>query len=1182
MKKKQNLWLSYGISLGKMIKIMRFTIFIVLISLSQAFAVNSYSQQTKLTINLTDVTVEKVIDEIEKTTDFFFLYNRNRINVDRKVDLRVQDESVSEVLDKIFEGTEVSYTIKNRQILLISNASDGESEFVSQQPKSVSGKITDASGLPLPGVAVVVKGTTRGTLSDTEGNYYISGLKKEDTLVFSFVGMKAWEEVVGQKTTIDIEMEDETFSVDEVVVTGYTQQYRRDISASVAKVDMKALDSNPASSLTSLLSGQAAGLQSITRSGIPGASGGGLVIRGNTSLSASDGVEGMSNPLYIVDGVQMSLQDLAGFDVSQNDFLSTLNPNEIQSIDILKDAAATAIYGSRGANGVIIISTKRGTKGESRVNASVARGIVLEPEKLDVFTGEAERDEKLRIYQETLTNLFGEQAWVDVRNGLEVQGYMLPAVLTDKYNPAFNNAYDFQDMFYKSGITQNYDLSIEGGSQSSSYRVGLSHYNEKGIIVGYGFSRTTLNASLVSDINKYFHNDLVIRYSFLDRKGGLNDYMRAMPTSPTELPSSLFYMSDEELGRLSGELGDAFNKNKSHSLTLSDGLRVKFTDHLALNNQASVMLMFGANDYFIPSSARADGESYGKSQSSTNVTFNGNSVLNYNREFDNHRLTVLMGTEINSDVQQMSWIEAENGSSDYLKVIQGYQKENINGYSDRVTTNMLSYFGSLSYGFNENKYQIEGVIRRDGSSRFGKNNKWATFPSVKGHWVFSKEAWMEGFADWLDFGKIRVSYGSSGSIAGDPLLQYNSLVSINNIGAGMNDIYRNDMDVKTYGGKTVLISDFDKVANRGLSWSKSTEINYGIDLEMFNRRLFVSGDIYSKYISDLVYTSNLPPYLGFNSIESNLVDMINSGFELNVRAYLFPRTNDFQWEWTANLSRNKSVIAELGNGGRDYINGDYAFVVGRPAFQYYTYEYIGALDSYDDLPVNPATGEALKYYGGDAGLALGLQGKIFPGMPLFTDVNGDFQIDGANYGNDKKIIENKSPEPKIMGGLHTSIKYKSLSLRIQSSFAFGHHIFNTTLQEQLSTYDDMNAFVTSALYKTDESKFWKGPGDGSYYPMQYVEYSDGGSVRAFRRSSMFIEKGDYWSVDNATLSYNVPKDILASLKIRGLNIYCTGNNLLMWKKSGVLDPRTVSKTGYYNGDGYPISRSFILGLQFQL
>lgn len=1167
--------------LRKKLRLMKLTLLLIMLTVFGSYAIESYSQSAMLTLNLEKSTINSVLKEIENQSEFRFFYS-GEVNVDKTTSVNVNKKNIMETLDVALNGTGIRYEIYGRQVALLARQESGLPSGINQQQQvSITGKVIDQTGSPLPGVTVVIKGTTNGTITDASGNYRMNNVNPGSVLIYSFVGMRTEEVAVGNKTVLNVTLTEESFGIEEVVAVGYTRQNRRDVSSSIAKVDMKALENNPSSSLVNLLSGQAAGLQSIVRSGTPGAAGSGLVIRGNTSLSASDGISGISNPLYIVDGIPMSLQDIAGFDVSQNDFLSTLNPNEIKSIDILKDAAATAIYGSRGANGVIVITTKRGISGEPRFSASVTEGVIFTPEKLQVYVGEAERQEKLRMYEETLTNLFGNQAWVDVRNGLEVMGYMLPSVLTDKYNPAFNNAYNFQDMFYQSGFTQNYDLSMDGGSETNSYRVGLSHYDEKGVLVGYGFSRTTLNASLVTDINKYLHNDFIVRYSFLDRKGGLNDYMKAMPTSPTNLPSSLFYRTPEELERMSGELGEAYNKNVSHSLSFSDALRIKFSQYLTLDNQASASLMFGSNNYFIPTTARSDNKSYGQSQSSINSSFNVNSVMNYHRVFDNHRVTLLAGTEVNSDVQQMSWITADNGTSDYLKVIQGFQKVDINGFSNIVTTNMLSFFGSASYGFKENKYQVEGVIRRDASSRFGANNKWATFPSVKVHWVFSKEPWMQAQSDWLDFGKIRISYGTSGSIAGDPLLQYNSLISTNNAGAGMNNIYANKMDVKTYGGNTILISDFNKVSNKSLSWSKSEEINYGIDLELLDRRLFVTGDVYSKYISGLVYTSYLPPYLGFTSIQSNLVDMISNGFEMSFTGYLFPRTSDFQWEWTANFSRNKTIIANLGNGGRDYISGDYAFVVGRPAFQYYTYEYLGALDSYDDLPVNPATGEALKYLWADAGLALGLQGKIFPGMPLFTDVNGDYMIDGGNYGYDKKIIENKSPEPDIMGGLHTTLRYKGLSLRVQSSFAFGHHIFNTTLQEQLATYDDNVAFFTKALYKVDSDKFWREPGDNSYYPMRYVSYSDGGSVRAFRRSSMFLEKGDYWSLDNITLSYNLPKNLLSSMKIRGVNVYGTARNVFLWKQSGVLDPRAVSKTGYYNGNGYPISRSFVMGFQFQ-
>lgn len=1052
------------------------------------------------------------------------------------------------------------------------------------QEITVSGQVRDAGdNHPLVGATVRIKDTTSstaamtGSYTDDSGHFEIQA-HGTGTLIVSSIGYVTKEIPVNQRTVINVVLQPDSKSLNEVMVVGYKTVTKRDVSGAVSSIDMEELQDIPSASLVTLLKGKAPGVQAVVRTGLPGGAGGGLVVRGNTSLSAASDVTGLSNPLYIVDGVPMSLTDLAGFNVTQNDFFATLNPNDIKSIDILKDAAATAIYGSRGANGVVIIETKRGHEGKTRFTFSSAAGVNFQPKKMPVYIGEAEREEKLRLYRESLSALFGDRAWIDVRNGLEVMGYMLPPVLTDKNNPAFNNAYDYQDLFYQNGFTQQYNLDMDGGTAKSAFRVGLGYYKEKGILVGFDFSRFTLNASLTNDITKSVHNDLVVRLTYLNRHGGQNDNLRSFPTSPTNLPSSLYYRTPEELDLLSGKLGDTYQSNKSYLTSISEALRITLAKGLTWDNQGSVSGNFGRKDYFVPSSASDNLLSYAESSTSGSFTFNMHSILSYYKRKGDHEITALAGTELNMDQQSLTSLYGEGGSSDYIKVVQGFKKENINGYSDIVKTNLFSYFGNLAYGYKD-RYKIEGVIRRDASSRFGENNKWATFPSIKGYWIFSEEPWLNRINNIVSFGKLRISYGSSGSIDGDPLLQYNSFIPTDNIGAGINNIYSNKQNVATYGGQGVLISDFDKIANQSLSWSKSTEVNYGLDLQLFEHRIYVTANLYSRYIKGSVFTSNLSPYMGFSSIRSNLVDLISNGWELAFTGYLFPRNNEFQWDWTLNLSRNKTVVAQLGNGGRDYINGNYAFVEGRPAFQYYTYEYLGPLQHLDDLPVNPMTGEPLKYLWADAGLALNQQGKIFPGMPVFTDVNGDYLVDGGDYGYDKKIIPGKSPEPNIMGGLNTNIKYKNFGLRIQSSFAFGHYIFNTSLQQMLAQYDDNVLFFTKALYDLSGAvDFWEKPGDDAFYPMRYISYSDGGSSRSFRESSMFIARGDYWSIDNITLSYNLPHQFVDKFGIRGLNVYTTMMNVYMWKSSLVPDPRVITKTGYYNGQGYPISRRMVLGL----
>ncbi|RYG21351.1 MAG: hypothetical protein EOO07_02820, partial [Chitinophagaceae bacterium] len=333
------------------------------------------------------------------------------------------------------------------------------------QDITVTGRITDKqTNLPLEGASVGLKNTNTGSTVDAQGNYSIKA-PANGTLVFSFMGYATQEVAISNRVLINIQLAKTDKDMDGVVVVGYKTVQRKDVSGAVSSIDVKDLQDIPSASLVNLLAGKAPGVQAVVRTGLPGGSGGGLVVRGNTSLSDASDVNGLSNPLYVVDGVPVSLSDLAGFDVSQNDFFATLNPDDIASIDILKDAAATAIYGSRGANGVVIIKTRRGRNMKTRFNLSSVRGVNFEPEKLKVFIGEAERQEKNRLYKESLKTLFGDRAWIDVRNGLEVEGYMLPAVLTDKYNPAFNNAYDYQNLFYQKGIANQVDLSMEGGNE---------------------------------------------------------------------------------------------------------------------------------------------------------------------------------------------------------------------------------------------------------------------------------------------------------------------------------------------------------------------------------------------------------------------------------------------------------------------------------------------------------------------------------------------------------------------------------------------------------------------------------------------------------------------------------------------------------------------------------------------
>lgn len=1167
------------------LRAMRITIFLTLACVVNLYA-TGYSQGTKLTLNLKDVKLSDIFNVIQQKTSYQFLYNDEEVAKAPLVSVHVKDATVRDIMAVCFTGSyPLEYKIEDSTIIImekpIFSHIPGFPPILKMFQFIIKGKVTDSLGKPLIGVSVRVKGTSTGTVTDANGNYSLTLENRNGILVFSYIGYIKKEVAIGNQSDINVTLEETNSNLNQVVVVGYKSVTERNLSGAVSSVNMDELKSIPSASLLSLLAGKVPGMQVVMRTGLPGGSTGGLVIRGNTNLSAADNVTGLSNPLYIVDGVPISLSDLAGFDVTQNDFFATLNPNDIQSIEILKDAAATAIYGARGANGVVIITTKHGYSGATRFNFSYAYGVNFQPPKLKVYIGEAEREQKLKLIKSSLAALFGEDtSFVDVRNGLEILGYALPPVLTDKNNPAFNNAYDYQNMFYQNGLTQQYNLDMEGGNEKNTFRVGLGYFKERGILVGFNFSRYTLNASLINNLPGNISNTLSMRFSYLGRLGGNTDNMRSFPTDPTQLPSSLYYKTPQELAYFHGQLGDTRQSNNSYLGSISEEIKIPVTKDISWDNMGAFSSNFGRSDYFVPSTASVNQQSYSSASASENFTISAHSTLSYYHKSKNHAITGLAGTEINLERQSAVNLIGQNGPSDYIQVVQGFKKGNIDGTSDYVKTNMFSYFGDVAYAYKD-RYDIEGTIRRDASSRFGGNNKWASFPSIKGYWIFSDEPWMKSTNKALSFGKMRLSYGMSGNVDSDPLLQYNSLITPTNIGADLNNIYENKLQVGTYGGGNSVISDFNKIANNSLSWEKTSEIDYGLDLQFFDHRLYFTGDVYSKYIKGAVFTSQLAPYVGYNSIRSNLVDMIANGWEVSLNGYLFPRDSKFQWSWTLNLSRNQTVIAKLGNGGRDFISGNYAFVQGEQAFQYYTYNYLGPLQRVNDLPVNPMTGQPLQYLWADAGLALNEQGKIFPGMPLFKDVNGDYLIDGDSYGYDDMIIPNKSPEPKLIGGLNTSLQYKGLTLRVESSFEFGFYVFNTSLQQMLSHYDDPIAFYEYALYQLPTSvSFWQKPGDKAYYPMRYISYSDGGSARSFRPSSMFIEKGNYWSIDNATLSYNLPERITKKLGVKGVNVYTTIENVYMWKSSIVPDPRIISKTGYYDGQGYPISRSMLFGIKF--
>lgn len=1051
----------------------------------------------------------------------------------------------------------------------ISNEKDHTATAVNAIP--IRGTVTGEDGNPLSDVSVTIKGTKRGTVTDANGKFTIDATPGM-VLVISSIGFETKEVTVGSQTTLNIRISPRISTFEETVVIGYGSARKRDVTASTSSIKMEEMKDIPTTNLVSALAGKASGLQGVVRTGAPGAAGG-IQIRGTTYISTNiDDAKGLSNPLYVIDGVPTSLEELGGVDVTNIDYLASLNMEDIESIDILKDASAAAIYGSRGANGVIVIKTKRGRTGKTRLNFTSYTGINTRPDPFQVYTGAAERRKKLQILQSSVL------APVDQRNGLEVMSYIVPLLLTDSLNPAFNNNYDYQDLFYRNGVTQSYFMDVSGGPEQTNYRLSLGYDNEKGTVTATGFERFTLSSSISNIFAPGVKNDLRFRGAYMNRQTGIDskDPRRTFPVSPLELRSSLFYQTPEELATLTGQLTDLYNTNRNTELSLYDFLTVDFAKDFQFNAELSGQMWISRQNFFQPAAIRSIGQSYASFNRSINYSLNAQPYLSYRKQISDHTISAMAGYAVNFRQAETEWAAAENGPNDAVRVIQGFSRDNLNAASDISISALISYYGRLGYEY-KNRYLVNVNFRREASSRFGKSSRWGNFPSVSAGWVVSDEPFFQPLDHIVNFLKIRGSYGINGNQHNDDYLKYNAYQAISDVGG----IYANRMSVRGYGGTSAVVPNYNQPANNQLSWEETRQWNIGGELGLLNDRITVTADAYHKYTDGIIFDAQFPDYSGYSSSKGNFVDVVNMGWELSVEGFIFPRKNKFSWSVQTYFAQNRNYIARLPNGGRDYINTNqgYAYVTGQPTNLYYMAEYLGVVRDVSTLPVNPLNGIPLRI-AGDFGL--GLQwpsGYYYPGLPRFTDVDGDFMIN--NDDRDRKFIEGKSPNPKIVGGVNMFFKYEQFSLRLMSNFSFGSWIYNYTLQKQIDRFNASYVWYSGALYSLYESYgfYDREKGGQSELPMLEVEYSDGGGVRSFRRSSMFLERGDYWKISDAILTYTLPARWTNRIAASQAQVNIAVSNLCQWQASSVPDATLVNARGEDYGDGYPLGRRYNIGLR---
>ncbi len=1052
------------------------------------------------------------------------------------------------------------------------------------QERSLTGMVTDEKNQPLAGATVAVKKGTATTVTNADGKFTMKVPAGKVALLITYVGFENLSVTVGEtQTSLMARMNEKSQTkMDEVVVVGVQRQTKRNSTVALSSVLSKDIENLPSPSVDQLLQGRVAGLNVQIGSGEPGVAPT-VVVRGNsrvnTDISNDPNVaqaSALSGPLYVIDGIPTNPEDISNsIDATGTNYLAGININDIESVDVQKDAAATAAWGSRGANGVIYIKTKKGRSNRPEFRVNAYGGITQQPQLLNTVTGAAERKLKMDLISQYAT---------------ASQLASLPQILTDYNNPAFNNAEDWQGLFYKSGSVKNVDATMSSGTEAVSYRISMNYFDEKGIIENFGFKRYSARGNFDFKINPKLNGQFIVALSKSDRQRGkkYNNSDDNTPVSGSTQPSSLYRVSAFDSANYTGLAGRLRNKNINDFYTASLSLNYAILPNLRYTFQGAANISNNNRDYFLPSDldqvavAAGSGQaSYAQADKGTYSTYFFSNTVSFNKKLsgkkDHDHTFVLTGSQqFNRSVSSSSNTGGYNVPSNNIQVVSGVPQADLFGSSSYAADAMFSLLGQAQYDY-DGKYLLYGSYRGDASSRFGDNTKWGYFPAVGAGWVVTDEKFMDKLRakGTVSFLKFRASYGVSGTQSQDLYAPYNSYYIPG-----------------TYNGGTAIQPSYNNgLTKNNLTWTKTEQKNVGVDAQFFNSRIGLSLDVYDKISKDDYYRFNLPFYTGYQSIQSNAHDLwvSNRGMDVTLTTKNLSRQSKLQWNMQVTLSYNKNAIAKLPNNNRTFVIDDYygtsrIYAVGQPIYQMFQLKYMGVYNSQSEIPFNPLTGNVITYFKGNH--------KVVPGDPIWLDVNklGDVWPDEDNGNQYGDRIPTGDPNPKYTGGWVNDFTYKNFSLSILSIFTLKRDVINTSFQSQISNVvggysSSIYSFASNRLPDISGLNYWT-PAKAKADPNYKADFPSlnpfGPSYYQFIPiSSMFNEDGSYFKIKSAVLSYQIPAALTKKANIGRAKAYCIVDNIATIKNSTMPNPELVDQLGQYTGGLYATPTRFTLGVDIQ-
>lgn len=1121
------------------------TLTIFLVCLAQA-AASAYSQKTRMDINIQNGNIVELITQIESKSEFFFYYQNSELSELNNITVKAKNTTVMEILDEVIKGTHFDYTINDRNIIMLrkTDAIIGNNipvtalNNVAVQQRTISGKVTNANSQPLPGVTVIAKGSTQGAITDINGNYSLSNIPENAILVFSFVGMRTQEVEVGNRTVIDVILIEEAIDIDEVLVVGYGTRSKALNTSSISSINNE--DLNIKSSVKNsgeLLQGKITGVMVRNIGGAPGAD---PIIR----IRGMNSIQGGNSALIVIDGFQRGS-------------LSNLNPDDIESIDILKGANATAIYGSEGANGVIIVNTKQG-----KLNAQPSISFSTD------FTGSV-INKKLPLIKA------GD--WARYINAIEMGDnlYRDPSLIfTDAEIAEYDRTggYDWQDIILRKAMASNYNLSVEGGLGNTNYRISGSFTDKDGIIKNSNYKRYTARIRVNTKIKEWLTAGIDIDKSNQIYRGPRTDTQTDNPISNALNVPPVFPPYNES--------GEYFSyKDILETNWVRFGPSIATGNPLATINESDILTKIYRNNLFgyltflpLPdlSFKIEAGIREGNPIERTfmnNHTFEGNSrngwgileqdlssffqnsnILNYTKTLNKHKIDLTGVFEQKSSEYYSVYIENQDFALQSLgyNSLGGGDIQNASSSASRVR--ILSYVGRFSYNY-DNRYLFNSSVRRDGSSVFGKKNKWSVFPSMSLGWKLSEEEFIKDIA-FIDNLMIRASYGLTGNQAISP---YRSLANV-----GVSGRYPYEGGESTQIGYMLSRSE-----NPNLKWETTKQFDIGLDIAILNRTLELSADYYYKKTFNLLQDREIPYYTGFSTVLDNLGKISNEGFEFSAN-YFFNSTN-FTMSHKFNFSTNKTLVLDLGGldrlgysagGSGNEVNDPLIYLFeGQRWGQIYAWGYEGTwrLDEEE---------EAKKY------------GQL-PGGPKYTDLNGDYIIDSQ----DRYVVGNVLP--KFEYGWNSRFTYKNFFSSFQIQGVYGNKIFNVTRagtfwEERWTdrwTPENQNT-------KNPEIDYWDGK--TAHEKLQDYPYKISFPAAMGNAYTRWLEDGSYLRLKDLTLGYNI-NSLVQKLNSKNISIFISMKNLVTITKFSGYNPEVSSfgnndktlGTSFYD---YPISKEVNLGL----